>query len=197
MKQVAPAAERNKGPILEVLREVLPESGLVLEIASGTGQHASSFASAIPSLDWQPTDIDPGALESIRAYWVEAALPNLRAPLLLDASSNDWPVQSADAIIAINMIHIAPWRACVGLLAGAVRLLPSGGPLVLYGPYIVDGDFIAPSNRQFDASLRAQNPQWGLREVRDVQRAALSAGLALDRVVPRPANNQVVVFRRV
>ena len=196
MKRVAPAAERNRVAIAEVLREVLPPSGLVVEIASGSGQHASFFARTFPALTWQPTDLDEDARASIAAYRREEGLSNLQAPLHLDASGDDWPIARADAVVCINMIHIAPWAACLGLLRGAVRVLPPGGVLVLYGPFVIDGDFIADSNIAFDQRLRGENPQWGVRELRDVERAAADAGLRLDRCVPRPANNQVVVFRR-
>jgi hypothetical protein len=195
MKRMAPAAERNKEAIAEVLAEVLPPSGVVLEVASGSGQHAVFFARRFPALTWQPSDLDPAALASIAAHRDEAALPNLEPPLTLDASSEHWPAVAVAAVVSINMIHIAPWAACLGLLRGAGRLLPAGAPLVLYGPFAIDGDFIAPSNVHFDQRLRAEDPRWGVRELRDVQRAAEGAGLGLDRVVPRPANNQVVVFR--
>jgi SAM-dependent methyltransferase len=196
MKRIAPAADRNKTAIAEVLREVLPEAGLVLEIASGSGQHAAFFARTFGALTWQPSDLDPGALASIEAYRAEEALPNLRPPVRLDAASDEWPVARVDALVCINMIHIAPWTACLGLLKGAGRLLPPGGPLVCYGPYSIDGDFTAPSNVAFDQRLRGENPQWGVRELRDIERAATEAGLTLECCVPRPANNHVVVFRR-
>jgi cyclopropane fatty-acyl-phospholipid synthase-like methyltransferase len=196
-KRVAPAAERNKKPILEILREVLPARGLTLEVASGSGQHAAFFARALSNVVWQPSDADEGALASIRAYVEEAALENLRMPLALDASASRWPIERADAVVSINMIHIAPWAACLGLLEGSSRILQEGAPLVLYGPFAVDGDFIAPSNVDFDRRLRGENAAWGVRELRDVERAAEQRGFRLDRVVARPANNQVVVFRRV
>jgi hypothetical protein len=196
MKRVAPAAERNRTAIAEILQRVLPPAGLVLEIASGSGQHASFFARTFPALTWQPTDLDDDARASIAAYRAEDGLPNLQAPLRLDASKDDWPVTRADAVVCINMIHIAPWAACLGLLRGAVRVLPPAGPLVLYGPFAIDGDFIADSNVAFDQRLRGENPQWGVRELREVERAATDVGLRLDRCVARPANNQVVVFRR-
>lgn len=195
-KRVAPAAERNKEAILEILREVLPASGVVLEVASGSGQHAVFFARALPEVVWQPSDADDGALASIRAYCEESGLANLRSPLLLDASSPHWPVERADAVVSINMIHIAPWTACLGLLEGAARILPVGAPLVLYGPFAIDGDFIAQSNIDFDRRLRGENATWGVRELRDVERAAVEREFRLERVVARPANNQVVVFRR-
>jgi uncharacterized protein DUF938 len=196
MKRVAPAAERNKEGIAEVMGEVLPAAGVVLEIASGSGQHAAFFAGRLAALTWQPSDLEPEALASIEAYRTEVGLANLRSPLRLDATADQWPVGRADAMVCINMIHIAPWAACLGLLRGAGRLLPPGGPLVLYGPYTIDGDWTAPSNIAFDQRLQAENPRWGVRELRDIERAAAGAGLALDRCVPRPANNHVVVFRR-
>jgi hypothetical protein len=196
MKRVAPAAERNKEPIAEVLAEVLPAAGVALEIASGSGQHAAFFAAAFPSLTWQPSDLDPDNLASIEAYVGEAGLPNLRPPIRLDAAADDWPVVRVDAVVCINMIHISPWSACLGLLRGAGRVLPQGHPLVLYGPFAIDGDYTAASNVAFDQRLRQENAAWGVRELREVERAGLDAGLALERVVPRPANNHVVVFRR-
>ncbi|RMH40698.1 MAG: DUF938 domain-containing protein [Deltaproteobacteria bacterium] len=196
MKEIAPAAERNKEPIREVLAEVLPATGLVLEVASGTGQHAVHFAAAFPQIVWQPSDVDARALASIRAHAADAALPNLREPIYLDAAADTWPVAAAGAVVSINMIHIAPWRCCVGLVAGAARVLPEGGPLVLYGPFRVDGAFNAPSNAEFDASLRRMDPEWGVRELRDVETEAAARGLVLDRVVDMPANNYTVVFRK-
>lgn len=196
MKHFAPAAERNKEALLDALRDVLPSAGTVLEVASGSGQHAVHFARAFPELTWQPSDATAEALASIEAYRSEAALPNLAGPLLLDASHPEWPIRRAAAVVCINMIHIAPWSACLGLLDGAARLLPSGAPLILYGPYSIDGDFTAPSNLEFDRQLRSRDPSWGIRELRDVQRAALERGLHLDQVIPRPANNHVVVLRR-
>ena len=195
-KRVAPAAERNKEPILEVLRDVLPVQGIVLEVASGSGQHAVFFAGALSNVIWQPSDADEGALASIRAYCEEAALGNLRSPILLDASAPSWPIERADAVVSINMIHIAPWAACLGLLEGSARLLLPEAPLVLYGPFAIDGDFVASSNIEFDRRLRSENAAWGVRELRDVERAAEDCGFRLDRVVARPANNQVVVLRR-
>jgi SAM-dependent methyltransferase len=194
MKRVAPAADRNKEPIAEVLAEVLPPAGLVLEVASGSGQHAAFLAGRFPGCTFQPSDRDPDALASIAAYAAEVALPNLRPPLPLDAAADDWPVSRADVVLCINMIHIAPWAACLGLLRGAARILPPGAPLVLYGPYAIDGALPAPSNVAFDQRLRGEDPAWGVRELREVERAA--AGLTLERVVPRPANNHLVVFRR-
>lgn len=195
-KRVAPAAERNKEAILEILREALPASGTVLEVASGSGQHAVFFARALPHLVWQPSDADPEARASIAAYRAESALANLAAPIAVDARAATWPIERADAVVNINMIHIAPWDACLGLFSGSGRILAPGAPLVLYGPFAIDGDFVAPSNVDFDRRLRSENPSWGVRELRDVERAAKERGFRLERVVARPANNQVVIFRR-
>ncbi|WP_109121940.1 DUF938 domain-containing protein [Azospirillum sp. TSO22-1] len=188
----APATGRNRDPILAVLRRVLPARGTVLEVAGGTGQHAAHFAEALPDLVWQPTDPDPAHRASIAA-WTEG-LPNVRPPLALDATRRPWPVERADAVLCINMIHIAPWAACLGLLAGAAEILASGAPLVLYGPYRRGGAHTAPSNAAFDANLRARNPEWGVRDLEAVAHAA--AGFVLDEVVEMPANNLTVVFRR-
>jgi hypothetical protein len=179
-----------------VLRAELPERGVVLEVASGSGQHAVFFASALPQHVWQPSDTDPEALESITTYVNEAALPNLKLPLRLDARSETWPVEHADAVVCANMIHIAPWASCLGLLRGASQLLPVGGPLVLYGPFSIQGDFAAPSNVEFDRALRAQNEEWGIRELGDIERSAGEVGLELTATVPRPANNRVLVLRK-
>lgn len=196
VKRFAPAAERNREPILEVLRRALPERGLVLEVASGSGQHAVAFAREFPLLTIQPTDADPAAVESIARYRFEAGLSNLKPPLALDAASDAWPVESAAAVVSINMLHISPWEAGLGLLHGSARILPRAAPLVLYGPFVVDGDFIAESNLAFDAELRGRDPRWGLREVRDVERAAADAGFTLEALIPRPANNHMLVLRR-
>jgi hypothetical protein len=196
MKRHAPATERNQEPILAVLREVLPSAGTLLEVASGTGQHAAFFARAFSGLVWQPTDMEPGALESIEAWRAEADLPNLRAPLRLDTCADSWPVEAAEAILCVNMIHIAPWEACQGLLRGAARVLPEGGPLVLYGPYFVEGRPTAPSNIAFDASLRERNPAWGVRELGAVVAEARLHGLEIERTVDMPSNNLTVVFRK-
>jgi len=196
MKLFAAAAERNKGPIAEALAEIVPQTGLVLEVASGSGQHAAHFAALFGGLAWQPSDVDPRALASIEAYRTESNLSNLLAPLSLDVSSDAWPIESAAMVLSINMIHIAPWQACLGLLCGAARVLQEDALLVLYGPFSIDGDYVAESNVAFDSRLRAENPSFGVRELRDVERAAQHAGFRLDRVVRRPANNQIVVFRR-
>ncbi|NRD64305.1 DUF938 domain-containing protein [Corallococcus exiguus] len=196
MKRHAPATERNREPLLAVLREVLPTEGTLLEVASGTGQHAAFFAKAFPGLTWQPTDGDPSSLESIDAWRVEEGLANVLPARLLDASSDAWPVEHADAVLCVNMIHIAPWAACQGLMRGAARVLRPGGRLVLYGPYFVEGKETAPSNLAFDESLRARDPSWGVRELGAVTAEAARHGLQRERVVEMPSNNLTVVFRR-
>ncbi|MBZ9647834.1 class I SAM-dependent methyltransferase [Sphingobium sp. 3R8] len=194
-KRYAPATERNRDAIVAVLRDQLPSSGLVLEVASGSGEHAVHFAVAFPSLDWQPSDPDPAALASIAAWRAEADLSNLRSPIRLDATG-EWPNAQADAIVCINMIHIAPWQATLGLLKGAGEALSPGGLLYLYGPYARAGVDTAPSNLAFDVSLKARDPRWGLRSVEDVVAAADAQGLGLDRLVDMPANNLSLLFRK-
>lgn len=197
MKQFAAAAERNKVPIVEVLAEVLPPPpALVLEVASGTGEHAVFFAGALPHLVFQPTEPGERNRASIAAWRDQAALGNLRPPLALDAIDETWPIERADAVLCINMIHIAPWAACLGLLAGAARVLPAGGALVLYGPFRRGGRHTSPSNEAFDASLREKDPAWGVRDLDEVVAAAASRGLALDEAVDMPSNNLTVVLRR-
>jgi SAM-dependent methyltransferase len=192
----APAALRNREPILAVLRRVLPAKGIVLEIASGTGEHAVHFAAAMPSLAWQPSDPDADARGSIAAHAAIARLPNLRAPLALDAAAWPWPARSADAVVCINMIHIAPWRAAEGLMRGAGALLPRGGVLALYGPYREAGVATTPSNEAFDRSLRSRDPEWGLRQLGDVAALAEQNGLMFAERVTMPANNLMAIFRR-
>lgn len=192
----SPAALRNRGPIADLLRPVVPETGTVLELASGSGEHAIHFASLFPKLVWQPSDPSPEARASI-AEWVESeGLTNVLPPLDIDASSETWPLKRADAMIAINMIHISPWPATQGLLAGAGRLLPAGAPLILYGPYRRQGQPLVPSNVEFDESLRARNPAWGIRLLEDVASLAEQSGLSLTSVTELPANNLGVVFTR-
>lgn len=195
MKQHAPAAARNRDPIRDVLAHALPDSGVVITIAEGSGEHAVHFARAFPHLIWQPTDRDEVALASIEAWRTEAALPNLRAPLRLDVTET-WPVTAADAITCINMIHIAPWEATLGLFAGAARVLAPGALLYLYGPYRHDG-ITAPSNEAFDQSLRSRDPRWGVRDVRDLEAVAATTGFALRETVTMPANNHSLLWRRV
>lgn len=191
-RRFAPAAARNRDALLEVLRGVLPAQGLVLEVASGTGEHAVHIAAALPGLTWQPSDPSEEARRSIDA-WAQGQA-KIRPALALDASAWPWPIQAADALLCVNMIHIAPWAACLGLLRGAAALLPPGAPLVLYGPYLRDGVETAPSNLDFDASLKSRHPEWGLRRLEDV--AAAAEGFALEQVIEMPANNLTVVFRR-
>lgn len=192
----APATARNSGPILAVLREVLPSAGLVLEVASGTGEHAVHFARNLPHLDWQPSDPDAAALASIAAWGDAEALPNLRRPLMLDAASSAWPVEHAGAVVCINMIHISPWQATLGLMAGAGRILPAGAPLVLYGPFRREGHSLEPSNAEFDLSLKARDPRWGLRLLEEVSLAAEAEGLWFERFIGMPSNNLSVIYRR-
>lgn len=191
----APATLRNREAILAVLREALPSSGLVLEVASGSGQHAAYFAAALPGLDWQPSDPDPAALASIEAWRSEAQLPNLHPPIMLDAAAA-WPVSKADAILCINMTHISPWEATLGLMDGAGKALRAGGLLYLYGPFLRDEVETAPSNLAFNASLKARDAHWGLRRVEDVIAAAEGQGLTLDQLVEMPANNLSLLFRK-
>jgi len=189
-----PATSRNADPILEILRGVLPERGIVLEVASGSGQHVAHFATRFPNLTWQPTDLDPAHRRSIGAWTRE--LENVLEPKALDATGTDWPLDAADAIICANMIHIAPWSAGLGLLAGAGRILSTGGVLFLYGPFSVGGAHTAESNARFDAGLRAQDPAWGVRDLDEVTAAADKHGLALEQAVAMPANNLSVIFRK-
>jgi len=191
-----PHVARNREPILEVLRRVLPRQGLVLEIASGGGEHAAYFASNLSDVIWQPTDANSEMFESIAAHRAAAGVTNLLAPLHLDVTSGQWPVERAEATVCCNMVHISPWAATEGLMAGAGRTLPRGGLLYLYGPYKIDGHHTAPSNQDFDTRLRAQNPLWGVRDLTDVSDLAKLNGLALEETVPMPANNLSVIFRR-
>lgn len=192
----APATLRNRDAIAAVLRDELPDAGLVLEVASGSGEHVVHFAVTFPALDWQPSDPDPAALASIAALRGEANLPNLRTPRLINAADADWPIDAADAILCINMVHISPWAATLGLLARGAQLLAPGAPLILYGPYVEDDVPTAPSNLAFDRSLKDRNPQWGLRTLNDVDRVAADVGLARTRRVAMPANNLMLVYRR-
>ncbi|WP_321886515.1 DUF938 domain-containing protein [Paraburkholderia bannensis] len=196
LRLTAPAAARNAAPILDVLRTALPARGTVLEIASGTGQHAVHFAAALPDIDWQPSDADPRARASIDAWRAHAGLANLCAPLDLDVRSEPWPIEAVDAIVCINMIHIAPWEAAIALMKGAGARIASGGVLVLYGPYRRDGAHTAPSNEAFDADLRARDPAWGVRDLEAVDALARAEGFVCEAVVPMPANNFTVVFRK-
>ena len=195
--RTSPATARNRDPILEVLRTRLPADGLVLEVAAGAGEHALHFAAAMPGLLWQPTDAAPEALESIAAWREHAGLGNLLLPLRLDAARPDtWPIGRADAVVSINMIHISPWIATAGLMAGTARVLPHGGGLFLYGPFIERDTPTAPSNVEFDQSLRRRNPEWGIRYLDDLVALGATHGLALSERLAMPANNLVLVFRK-
>jgi hypothetical protein len=192
----SPAAERNREPILAELQRLLPPQGLALEIASGTGQHAAHFATALPGWHWQPTDGDARSLASISA-WCEG-LFNVLPPLHLDVLAGAWPgvPASVDALFCANLLHIAPWATCAALMQGAARHLAAHGLLILYGPYVVDGQATAPSNQAFDADLRARDPSWGLRRLADVMSQAEAVGLHLRERVAMPANNLLLVFDR-
>lgn len=190
------AAERNKAPILDVLQRVLPRAGTVLEIASGTGQHVVFFARALPELIWQPSDTDAHALAWIESLVDASALANAKMPLRLDVHEQPWPLERVDAVVSINMIHIAPWTATQALFRGVDSVLGTDGPLVLYGPFRRDGRPTAPSNEAFDQDLKARNPEWGVRDLGEVAAEAGKYGYALDEVVEMPANNLTVVFRR-
>jgi Protein of unknown function (DUF938) len=195
-RRSAPAALRNRQPIAEVLSEWLPPKGLVLEIASGTGEHVTYFAERFPTLEWQPSDIHSDALQSIASSCDDAGLPNLRAPLVIDAASAEWPLESADAVLSINMVHISPWASALGLLGGAARLLKRGAPLIVYGPWITSDAPTAQSNLAFDADLRRRDPQWGLRKVEDFAAAAEERELRLEKTRAMPANNMMLLLRR-
>jgi SAM-dependent methyltransferase len=193
----SPSTARNKAPILAVLQPRLPEAGLVLEIAAGAGEHAVHLAAASPHLQWLPTDPDPEALASIAAWRNHAAAPNLLAPIQLNASEPDsWPLERADAVVNINMTHISPWEATEGLMRGAGRVLSPGAALFLYGPYFEADVETAPSNLAFDASLKARDPQWGVRNLEDVTAVGVQHGLRLTERIPMPANNLILVFRK-
>jgi hypothetical protein len=192
----AAAAGRNQAPILEVLERELPPSGLVLEVASGTGQHVAHFAKSLPRLSWQPSDPDPGLRRSI-SLWIEIEqLANVKMPITLDVRQQPWPIASADAIVCINMVHIAPWAATPALFNGARQVLSRGNLLFLYGPFRRGGSHTAPSNAHFDAELRARDPEWGLRDVEALAAVGNDSGFALADTIAMPANNLSLVFRK-
>ena len=196
MKKHAPATLRNREAILKVLREELPSSGRVLEVAAGSGEHAVFFAHHLPDLHWLPTDPALDAIASIAAYREEAGLPNLEAPMELDAASGNWPANQAAAIVCSNMVHISPWGATEGLVAGAARVLSGkNAPLILYGPYFEQGVEPAPSNLQFDEGLRARDPSWGIRSVEEIDTLAAKHGLTRSARREMPANNLTLVYR--
>ena len=198
----SPAADRNKQPILEVLRLLLPARGTALEIASGTGQHTAWFASALPNWTWQPTDADADTLPAIAAWTAQSGAANVRPPLLLDVMATQWPSQGTpfmdpfDAIYCANMLHIAPWPTCAALMQGSARHLTPGGVLVIYGPYLEDRVATATGNLSFDQSLRQRDPAWGIRRLEDVEQEARRAGLGLRQRHKMPANNLLLVFGR-
>ena len=196
MKRHAPATARNSQPLAEVLARELPASGTVLEIASGSGEHAVFMARRFPALDWQPSDRDAEALASVDAWAAEARLANLRPAIALDAAAPDWPIVSTDALLCVNMLHISPWDAVVGLFAGAGRVLGSGAPLVLYGPFVEPDVETAASNHAFDQSLRQRDPAWGLRSTADLDRLAAGHRMTRTARCAMPANNLVLVYRR-
>lgn len=196
MRRHAPAAARNREPILDVLRQYLPADGLVLEVASGSGEHIMHFAAALPALDFQPSDADAEARASIDDWTRTTGLANVRPALALDAQSPAWPLDRADAVLCSNMIHIAPWPAAVGLIAGAGRVLMAGGVFHLYGPFRRDGRHTAPSNDAFDRSLRQSNPDWGVRDLEAVATLADEHGFGPPEIIAMPANNLSLVFRR-
>lgn len=189
-----PATHRNREAILGVLRQVLPADGLVLEIGSGSGQHVAYFADLLANLRWQPTDYDESVFASIRAW--SAEVDNVDPPLKLDTTSENWPIERCDAVFCANMIHVAPWEACLGLLDGVAARLRRWGPLVLYGPFTRGGTHTAPSNESFDRELREKNPDWGVRDLVVIQKEAKARGLDLDTVFDMPANNLIAVFRK-
>ncbi|MBW2274383.1 MAG: DUF938 domain-containing protein [Deltaproteobacteria bacterium] len=195
-RQSAPATTRNRQPILDVMRRAFPKEGLVLEIASGTGEHAAFFSASFPELVWQPSDASAGALASIEA-WRDEGSANLRTPIALDVRDDSWPVTEAQVVVNINMIHISPWEACCGLMRGAGQALGPGGLLLTYGPYRLGGRHTAPSNESFDASLRERDPEWGVRDLDAVVTEAEQHGLALREKVAMPANNFTLLFVKV
>nr|WP_197465568.1 DUF938 domain-containing protein [Erythrobacter sp. HI0063] len=196
VKRHAPATARNAEPLANVLASELPEKGLVLEIASGTGEHAVFLARRFPQLRWQPSDRDEGALDSIRAWASEAALENIADPILLDTASIEWPIEHADALLCVNMVHISPWEATEGLFAGAAEVLGRGAPLILYGPFIEDGVETAASNLAFDRSLKDRDSRWGLRRLDDLDRLAAKHRFVRTERHAMPANNLVLVYRQ-
>ncbi|TNE37350.1 MAG: DUF938 domain-containing protein [Alphaproteobacteria bacterium] len=202
-RQFAPATERNRAPILSLLKKWLPTSGTVLEVASGSGEHAVYFAPHFPDLYWQPSNFDPAQIDSVIDWIAERPSENLLSPVLLDATSAIWAVEEEDydgspvtAVFNANMIHISPWEVCEGLMAGAGRILPSGGPLILYGPYRQNSAHTAKSNEEFDLWLKSRNPAWGVRDQEQVIAEAEGNGLTHLEAVPMPANNFIQIFRK-
>ncbi|WP_379549532.1 DUF938 domain-containing protein [Erythrobacter sp. W53] len=197
MKRHAPATARNSEAVADVLERELPAQGRLLEVASGSGEHAVFFARRFPQLEWQPSDLDPEALASVDAYAAEAGLANILPAIRLDASEAEWSIESADAILCVNMVHISPWEATQGLFSGAGNVLATGAPLILYGPYVEDGVETAPSNIAFDQSLKSRDPRWGLRALEDIDALAARSGFARSARYTMPANNLTLVYRQV
>lgn len=195
-RRTSPAAERNKGPILEVLRRVLPERGRVLEVAAGTGIHTVHFAKHLPGLEWVPCDKDAEAIASIRAYRDDAALDNLREPMQFDVHSAYWPIEDADAVLCCNFLQVSPWTAAEALMRGAAYLLNPGAPLIFYGPLFIEGKAPGEGNLAFDASLRERNEEWGVRSLSDLETLAMGHGFECPEVVEMPSNNLIVIYRR-
>lgn len=195
-KRHAPATLRNRDAIAAILERILPAKGRVLEVASGSGEHIVYFAKRFSRLEWQPSDPDPASRASVDAWVSDAQLTNVGTAIDLDTAADDWPLKTADAILCINMIHISPWNATEGLLRGAAQLLSRGAPLYLYGPFHVPGRETAPSNLDFDRSLKSRNPEWGLRSVGDIEVAAAHRGLLVEDTIDMPANNLSVVMRK-
>ncbi len=196
MKGHAPATLRNREPILAALRRLLPENARVLEIGSGTGEHAAFFCDAMPAWTWQPADPSPSARASIEAHRRETRSPGLLPAVALDARTADWPPGPFDAVFSANVIHISPWAVCLGLLDGASRVLAPGGRLVLYGPFRFEGAFLADSNAAFDARLQAENPEWGVRDISDLAACARARGFTEPQRFALPANNHLLAFAR-
>lgn len=199
-RMFSPSAARNVAPILAILQRVLPSRGSVLEIGCGTGEHAVSFAGAMPQLTWRPSDPNPDARASASSWIRFTGLGNVWAPLDIDVCASTWGVEQDapfDAMISLNMVHIAPWSASLGLFAGAGRMLPTGAVLILYGPFKRDGAHNAPSNAEFDVSLRARNPSWGVRDIADLERLAEASGVILRETIEMPANNRTLVFAKL
>lgn len=197
LKLASPASERNALPIIRVLEGVLPHNGMILELASGSGFHTAAFASHFRGVTWQPSDPDLAAIGSIRAYIAETPSAQILEPLRLDVHDVPWPVRQADAVLCINMIHISPWSATQALFIGASRILRAGAMLFTYGPYVINGDFQASTNEDFDRSLRERNPTWGLRDLNDVTKVAQTAGFVLENRISMPANNWSLIWRRI
>jgi len=201
-KKIAPAVARNRDPILKVLKECMPPEGTILEIASGSGEHAQYFTEALAPCCWLPSDPDQSSLDSIRAWWWDKQLNNILPAVKIDSRDALWeveknpPTPAIEAMVCINMIHISPWDATIGLMKGANRILPPGGILYLYGPYKVDGSHTAPSNEAFDQNLKSRNPDWGIKNLEDVQECATQNGLTFLKTVEMPANNLSVIFRK-